>query len=310
MSDRTLIRPEHRTLIRADGRALAAPALIVKRKVLFYRGLWNGPDDFHGRLLVQGRADVLKWVDIRDLFDGEWDGHAITAMFGINHLVGFGVIGNAVVPGSQTYTASGSDVVGDYNRREASVWGAGGKGGGADSGGGATDGGTGGNSTYATGTALVGNGGQGGHRNINSGGTAAASTGGTATGGTANVSGSSGSARVSTAAGAGGQAGSSSGTLLGTLTGGAGAPQHDDSLAGSAGSTPGGGGSGGDDGGANNCGGGGAGGGLSVRLWNFGDAGAPSGTITVTVAGTNSTNGTGAKAGGNGARGEIRVQWD
>lgn len=34
--------------------ALAAPAIIVPRRLLYYRGRWNGPGDFAGQVLIEG----------------------------------------------------------------------------------------------------------------------------------------------------------------------------------------------------------------------------------------------------------------
>lgn len=301
MSNRLLVPKKDRTLVRPDGRPLSAPALVVKRRVLFYRGLWAGPDDFRGKVLVEERGGDLRWLDLKDLTDDGWDGQAATAMFQLTHLVGFGVVASSVVPGSQTFTSNGTHVVSEYNRLEVAVWGGGGPGGGT------SDGTNGNNSSYVSSTPVNGNGGTRGHVTVNGGGTPGSAAGGTASGGTTNTSGDAGTQRPGIAPGSGGNAGSNTGTILGTLTGGAGAPGVD-GAGGAAGTAPGGGGSGVDSGGSNNTGGGGGGGGLAVKLWNFGDAGAPAAAASITATVGAQRAGTGG--GGNGARGEIRAQWD
>lgn len=275
MSNRLLVRPADR---------IAMPALVVPRMVLCYRGVWNGAADFRGRLLVEGRRRDLDWVDIQSLLDGEWDGQPATAMLAVTHLIGFGVGGGKVViPGSQTWTSSGSHSVSDYNRLEVAVWGGGGGGAGL---GGAN---TGELSRYNTSTPVRGNGGKPGTVDPANG------AGGTASGGDSNVTGETGGTDGTAH---GGDAASGSGTLLGTLTGGPGGTSNQAS-----GTAPGGGASR-----SNSSGGNGGGGGLAVKLWNYGDAGAPSpgGSVTVEVG----DGGSGFGSGSDGARGEVRAQWD
>lgn len=285
-------------IIRLARPALAAPALIVKRTPLYYRGRWNGPDNYHGRLLVEGRAGAREWVDVQALLDGGWDGQPVTTDM-LSHVIGMWGASGLVIPGSQTWTASGSHVVSRYNRLEVAPWGAGGGGGTKGANDDATAGGA---STYASSTPVVGN---GGGRARSSGAGGAGGAGGTATGGDSNVTGEAGDNGSPSNAGDGA---SGTGTLLGTLTGGVGSTggsnTRPDGL-------PPGGGGGGENGGTGTKGGGGGGGGLAVKLWTPGTAGAPltGETITVTI-GTGGTGGTGNGGAADGGRGEGRAAWD
>lgn len=277
MSNRLLVPREKRFFL---------PSLIIPRSVLRYRGIWNGAEDFHGALLVEGRKG-LEWVSLQYLFDGGWDGQPPTEAM-LSHAIGLWAAsaGVAVVPGSQTWTSSGSHSVTAYNRLEVAVWGGGG--GGADN---SDNGGSGGQGRYRSTTEVQGNGGGGGVAGGSNG------SGGTASGGTTNTTGENGGVDGSAH---GGDAASNSGTLLGTLTGGGGGTATADT-----GDIPGGGGSRVSAGGAN-----GGGGGLAVKLWNKGDSGAPTvGASIITTVGSGG-GGAGAGSSGDGARGEIRAQWD
>lgn len=294
-------------------RRIAAPAIILPRRLLCYRGRWDGPGAFAGRLLVEGRAGVIEWIDVQTLLDGGWDGQPATAMLAVTHLIGFGIsAGKAVTPGSQTWTSSGSHVVSDYNRLEVAVWGGGGGGGARRTATGPAT--AGGNSSYASSTPVVGNGGGAGENAPNSPSTTVpdGGAGGTASGGDSNVTGDAGAQPTgSYPGGAGGGGADAVGTLLGTLTGGNGGTVQVNN--GVSGSPPGGGGSGGGGESANNYsnGAGGGGGGLARKLWLYGAPGAPGAgdTVAVTVAGA-VAGGTGYRTGGAGARGEVRAQWD
>lgn len=292
-------------------RRLAAPALIFPRRVLYYRGRRNGPADFVGRMLVEGRSG-REWVDIQALLDGGWDGQPATAILGVTHLIGFGVSeSRVVVPGSQTWTANDTHVVSDYDRLEVAVWGGGASGGGVDlDSSGNWDGSAGRASSYGSSTPVAANADSGGGQgitNTSSNGTGGA--GGTASGGDTNTSGDAG-ATGTTSSGKGGDGADGTGTLLGTLTGGAGGAARGTTGAGNAGTAPGGGG-GGAKNGNGDCGGGG-GGALAIKLWlGVGASGAPAVGASITVTVGTVRNGSGDdNLGGQGARGEVRAQWD
>ena len=280
-------------------RRLTAPALILPRTVRFYRGRWDGPDRFAGRLLIEGRAGDLSWVDIQDLLDRGWDGQPATALLAVTELIGFAAgEGRVVVPGSQTWTANGSHSVSDYDRLEVAVWAGGASGGGVDlDSSGNWNGSPGRASSYGSSTPVAGNSDSGGGDGVvTTSANGNGGAGGTASGGDTNTTGDAG-ANGTTSSGKGGDGGAG-GAARGTTGGG------------NAGTAPGGGG-----GGAKNsngdCGGGG-GGGLAVKLWlGTGASGAPAvgASITVTVGAVRNGDGD-SNQGGQGARGEVRAQWD
>lgn len=310
MSNRLLVPREKRFFL---------PSLIIPRSVLRYRGIWNGAEDFHGALLVEGRKG-LEWVSLQYLFDGGWDGQPPTEAM-LSHAIGLWAAsaGVAVVPGSQTWTSNGSHSVTAYNRLEVAVWGGGGGGGGVwPSGAGSVGASNGGQSKYASSTNVIANGGGGG-KSCSGSSNGGSSSGGTASGGDANTSGTGGTAG-GTSSGSGGAAASGSGTILGTLTGGGTTAGRGSNGNGASGAIPGAGGAGG----KNSTGdaGGGGGGALAVKLWDgMGASGAPQVGETITVTRGNGSSGASGynqddpqvlaiASGGTGGRGEIRAQWD
>lgn len=302
----------------------SAPAIIVKRKVLYYRGLWAGSEaTAQGRLLVEGRAGALSWVDIRDLFDGEWDGQAATALLRVNQLVGFGAGGEEpVIPGSQTWTSNGTHVVPLYNRLEVIVVGGGGPGGSTT---GTSGGRPNGNlSRYNSSSPVTGNGGEAGAHSLT--GSGSGGSGGTGSRGDTNSTGNNGSNGTVgsgyTNAGRGGNGGSRpavTGTLVSTASGTAGGGRPisgGNGQDGINGGAPGGGGGGAGHDSFNNygfrgAGGGGGAGGAARKMWNKGDSGAPSpGDSIGTTVGAQRQPLNADYEGGDGARGEIRAGWD
>lgn len=294
----------------------AAPAPIVPRTVLRYRGWWGGPENFRGRWLVEGRAGALAWVDIQQLLEGEWDGQPATASLALTQLIGFGVgEGVVVVPGSQTFTASGSLIIDPYARFEAIVVGAGGGGGGGTASSVAPNGGSGGQSAFASSTPLVGNGGAGGTSALSSDWDAPGGGGGSAAGGSSNSTGTAGTAGQAASGGPSGKGGtraSYTGTLLTYIerTGGAGRTTDGNGNPGADGGA--GGGGGGISGSSWKWGGGGGAGGRAARLWVPADSGAPSfgESISITVGAPGSGADTNSQDGGAGGRGEVQVAWD
>jgi len=203
-------------------------------------------------------------------------------------------------PCSFTTVETHEFVVPAYETLTITVWGGGGGGGGAGTAG-VTNGGDGGQSSFASPTAVLANGGVGGAGD-SSGGAASGGGGGTASGGDTNTTGATGDST-----GSGATTGGSGGDAPNGGTGGAGGAK----AAGSGGNTPGaGGGGGGFQSGPNKrAGGGGGSGGYSTKTFTAGQLTESSSIdIVVGAAGTAGAASTG-NAGGAGARGQVDISW-
>lgn len=209
-----------------------------------------------------------------------------------------------VVPGNQTFTASGNFTVPDFNLLRVYVRGPGGGGGG---------GGISSNYMASDGTPssfngnVIANGGKGAQGNQRG---AAKGVGGTATGGDTNTPGDDGANGTFTGNPASGFAQGGKGGDGADPGGGPGGPQTGPTSSnayGIAGTAPGGGGSGGVATGPGG-GGGGGGGALAIKEYTRGDLAVGAG-IPVVV-GTGGPGGSGWRPGGAGARGEVYIEWE
>jgi len=196
-------------------------------------------------------------------------------------------------PCSFTTVETHSFVVPTYDTLTVTVWGGGGGGGGAGGGG---NGNNGSQSSFASPTPVLANGGIGGGGA--SGDNPPGGAGGTASGGDTNTTGATGATGSSSTGGNGGDAPNGG-------TGGAGGNK----AVGDPGNAPGGGGGGaGHQSGPTKSGGGGGGsGGYSTKVFSSGDL-TVSSSIDVVI-GNFGTGGTGSNAGGNGARGQVDISW-